>query len=143
VPKVAAREIRQHIDDLLRVEQHQFFEGRTADLSRLQALITPLDQPPPRVIAIQGLPNIGRRTFISVAAPVALSFGRVVVIPIAEGDSLGDIAIRIANELEPYSTRAGFETIIDSIKKSSAEQLLDRIAADLRAAIANRELPTL
>jgi hypothetical protein len=53
VSKLAAREIRQHIDDLLRIEQHQFFEGRTDDLSKFQRLITPLDQPPPRVIALQ------------------------------------------------------------------------------------------
>jgi tetratricopeptide (TPR) repeat protein len=143
VPKFAAREIRQHIDDLLRIEQHQFFEGRTEDLSRFQKLITPLDQPPPRVIAVQGLPSIGRRTFLSVAVRVALSFGRVVVIPVAEGDSLADIAIRIANELEPYSTRSGFEAIIESIKRSTTKELLDRIVADLRAATANREMPAL
>jgi len=141
VPKFAAREIRQHIDDLLRVEQHQFFEGRTDDLSRFQKLITPIDQPPPRVIAIYGLPSIGRRTFLSVAAQVALSFSRVVVVGVAEGDSLADIAIRIANEIEPYSTRAGFEAIVESIKKSTDAELLDRIIADLRAATANRELP--
>jgi tetratricopeptide (TPR) repeat protein len=139
--KFAAREIRQHIDDLLRAEQHQFFEGRTDDLSKFQKLLTPIDQPPPRVFAIQGLPSIGRRTFVSIAAKVALSFGRVIEIPIAEGDSLADIAIRIANELEPYSTRAGFEAIVESIKRSTESELLERIVADFRSAIANRELP--
>jgi tetratricopeptide (TPR) repeat protein len=142
-PKFAAREIRQHIDDLLRAAQHQFFEGRTDDLSKFQKLITPIDQAPPRVIAIQGLPSIGRRTFLSVAARVALGFTRVVVIDVAEGDSLVDIAVRMANELEPYSTRAGFEAIVESIKRSSESELLERIAADVRAAIANRELPAL
>lgn len=143
VSKLAAREIRQHIDDLLREEQHQFFEGRTDDLSKFQKLITPIDQQPPRVIAIQGLPSIGRRTFISVAARVALSFARVIVIDVAEGDSLADIAIRIANELEPYSTRAGFEAIIDSIRRSTDTELIERIVADLRAATGNRELAAL
>jgi len=141
--KFAAREIRHHIDDLLRIDQHKFVEGRAEDLGKFQKLITPKDQPPPRVIAIQGLPSIGRRTFLSFAARVALSFERIVEIPIAEGDSLADIAIRVANELEPYSTRAGFETIVDSIKKSSDAALVERIVADLSAATANRELPFL
>ena len=142
-PKFAAREIRQHIDDLLRIEQHQFFEGRTEDLSKFQKLITPIDQPPPRVFVIQGLPSIGRRTFLSIAAKVALSMTRDVTIDVAEGDSLADIAIRIANELEPYSTRAGFEAIVESIRKSTDTELLERIVADFRAATTNRELPVL
>jgi len=143
VPKHAAREIRQHVDDLLREEQHQFFEGRTDDLSKFQKLITPIEQPPPRVIAIQGLPSIGRRTFITMAARVALSFARVIVITVAEGDSLADIAIRFANELEPYSTGAGFEAIVQSIKKSTEAELIERIVADLSAATGNRELAVL
>lgn len=142
-PKFVAREIRQHVDDLLRAEQHLFFEGRTNDLSKFQKLITPTDEVPPRVFAIQGLPSIGRRKFLSVAAPITLSFTRVVVIGVAEGDSLSDIAIRIANELEPYSTRAGFEEIIKSIQASSADKLLERVVADIRGAISNRELPVL
>lgn len=141
--KAAAREIRQHVDDLLREAQHQIFEGRTVDISAFQKLLTPIDKPAPRVFVVHGLPSIGRRTFLRKAVPIALNFSRLVEIEVADGDFLADIAIKVANELEPYSTRVGFDQIVESIRASSEKELLARILRDLRGAVFNRELPIL
>jgi len=143
VPKSIAREIREHIDDLLRAEQHMFFEGRTTDLLNFQKVLTPIDRAPPRLVAVHGLPSIGRRSFLRNAARISLGFGRIIVFEVAEGDSLADLAIRIANELEPYSTSVGFEHIVETIRTASDEAVVIRIIGDLRAAVSNRELPVL
>lgn len=141
IPKMVAREIRQHLDELIRSEQHPHFEGRSADIERFQTLMTPVGLPAPHVAAVYGLPNIGRKTFIAKAAQLTFSFNRILPVLISEGDELTDLAIKIATLLEPYSTRLGFEHIVTTIRSSSPEKLKDRIALNLRVAVANKELP--
>ncbi|MDK2374485.1 toll/interleukin-1 receptor domain-containing protein [Serratia fonticola] len=142
-PKLVAREIRQHIDEMIRSEQHPYFEGRTADLERFQSMMTPIGKPAPRVAAIYGLPNIGRKTFIEKAASLTLAFNRILPLLISDGDELVDLAIKIANMLEPFSTQAGFDHIIKTIRSESEEKLISRITSNFKIAIENKELPLL
>lgn len=141
--KFVAREIRQHLEEIIRVEQHPFFEGRTDDLGQLQKLMRPIGEPAPRVVGIYGLPNIGRKTFIRKAAQLTLSFNRIVTIQIGESDKLQDVAIKIANTIEPYATKAGFDSIVSRIRSETKEQLINRMLADFRVAVANKEIPVL
>ena len=142
-PKIVAREIRHHLDELIRVEQHPYFEGRSADIERFQSMMTPIGKPAPRVVAVYGLPNIGRKTFIEKAAYLTLSFNRILPLQISDGDELVDIAIKIAAQLEPYSTKAGFDHIVKTIRSESEEKLLGRIVSDFNIAVSNKELPVL
>ncbi|ADL55263.1 toll/interleukin-1 receptor domain-containing protein [Gallionella capsiferriformans] len=143
VAKIVAREIRQHLEEMLRVEQHPYFEGRTEDLGRLQKLMRPIAEPAPRVLAIYGLPSIGRKTFIKKAAQLMLSFNRAITIQIGESDKLQDIAIKAANILEPFATKAGFDNIVSRIRSESKDQLVNRLLSDLRVAVSNKEIPVL
>lgn len=142
-PKATAREIRHHLDELLRSQQQAQFEGRSADIASLQKLLTPLGQRPPRIIGVYGLPSVGRRTFVSKAAQLSLSYPKTLNVPVSDGDSLQDISIKLANLLEPFSTREGFESIVASIRKQSEDELLVRDMANLRAANGHKELPVL
>lgn len=142
-PKVTAREIRHHLDELLRAHQQSYFEGRTTDISDLQKILTPLGQRPPRIIGVYGLPSVGRRTFIAKAAQLSLSFPKILEVPVSDGDTLVDISIKIANLLEPFSTKEGFDAIVASIRQQNEDEIIARVVANLLAATSHKELPIL
>lgn len=144
IPKVIAREIHQHLDDLFRKEQRPYFEGRSDDIGRLEEILRPTnDERPPRVVAVYGLPSIGKRTFIKKAAQLLLSFNRLISLPIGESDSLSDLAIKVADQLEPYSTIEGFGRIVTTIRAEQADKQLLRIVRGLQVAVENKEIPVL
>jgi len=70
-----------------------------------------------------------------------LSFNRLIPLPIGESDSLADIAIKVADQLEPYSTKAGFDRIVSQIRSEPSERLLARIVSGLLIAVNNKEIP--
>lgn len=141
--KVITREIRYHIDKELMGEQNKYFEGRTIELEKFQSMMTPIGKPAPRVASIYGLPHIGRRTFLAHAANLTLAFNRLLIIAISDGDELVDITVKLATQMEPYSTKDGFEYIIKTIRSESEDALTNRITKNLTAAIANKELPVI
>ncbi len=141
-PKVVAREIREHLDELLREKQQTFFIGRSADVEQLQRTLSPIDgSAPPHVMTIVGLPSIGRRTLIRRSCKDLLNLARIIEFRIQDGDSLQDIAIKIADAVEPYSTAAGLERIVTEIKNASENELLQRILQNFRTCVSNQELP--
>ncbi|WP_222116839.1 toll/interleukin-1 receptor domain-containing protein [Pseudomonas alabamensis] len=142
-PKLVAREIRYHIDSLIRAAQHPYFEGRSSDIEKFEALLTPIGSPPPRSVAIYGLPNIGKKTFIEKVSKLALTFNRVLPIVVSQGDDLKDLAVKVADQLEPYSTKAGFEHIVKSIRAQDGDELVRRIVSAFEISISNKELPLL
>ncbi|MGZ5528157.1 MAG: tetratricopeptide repeat protein, partial [Limisphaerales bacterium] len=143
-PKPVSRIIRDHIDDLLRYETEAYFVGRTEDVSKLQREITPPDgSPPPKQMVVFGLPGIGRRALIRHTVPFTLGLDRISVIRVQEGDELQEIAIKVADIIESFSTAAGFKSIVQKIRDSSDQENLRRVVDDLQLCIANRELPVL
>lgn len=142
-PKATAREIRHHLDELLRFRQQAYFEGRNADIENIQKMLTPIGQRPPRIVGVYGLPSVGRRTFVKKAVQLSLSYPKTLEVRVAEGDTLADISIKLANLLEPFSTKEGFESIVSSIRQQSEDDLLVRSIGNLRAATGHRELPVL
>lgn len=141
--KATAREIRHHLDELLRSHQQAYFEGRSADIANLQKILTPLGQRPPRIVGVHGLPSVGRRTFVKKSAQLCLSYPKIIEVPVSDGDTLTDVSIKLANLLEPFSTKEGFESIVASIRRQSEEEILERDIANLRAATGHKELPVL
>jgi tetratricopeptide (TPR) repeat protein len=141
-PKIVARDIRSHLNELLVERQTKFFIGRRTEIEELENSLFPLDgSKPPRAVFVTGLPGIGRRTFIKHASPDLLSLRKVLQIKIGEGDNTNDICMIIADHSEPYSTKKGFERIIKQIKELDDESSLDRIKDNLSRLIDAGELP--
>jgi hypothetical protein len=141
-PKVISRDIRYHLDELLRERQHSYFVGRSHDIEELEQSLTPLDgSSPPHAVFVTGLPGIGRRSLVRHATPSILNFRKHVEIRVGEGDSINDICISVADHIEPYSTKAGFERIVEQIRALSERESLQRALADLRLMVRAGELP--
>ena len=141
-PKAIARQIRDHLLEILRQQQQPVFIGRSSDTEEFQRVLLPIDgSPPPRIIIISGLPSIGRRTFIRRVIPNSLNLRQAIEISIQEGDELTDIALKIADLIEPVSTQTDFLRIVDSIRSSDNDALIRRIIGDVQLCISNGELP--
>ena len=140
-PKVVARDIRHHLDQLLVERQHPYFVGRGDKIEELEQAITPIGTPAPRVFFVTGLPGIGRRSLIKRTAPTTLTLRKQLEIRLGEGDSIKDISITVADYIEPYSTKEGFDRIVEQIRKLSEQEAVTRILVNLRAIIAAGELP--
>ncbi|MEY2334511.1 TIR domain-containing protein [Acidithiobacillus ferrianus] len=141
VPPFIAREIRQHINNQLPSVQRQYFEGRTGDMGKLETLLQPIDSTAPNMISIWGLPGIGKKTFIERSSELMISFNRILTVAISEGDSEYDIAIKVSSILEPYSTKKGFENIVNSIRSDCSGSVISRLIDNLSTAVQNKELP--
>lgn len=143
-PKIIARDIRYHLDELLRERQHIFFYGRSSKIEELGQALTPFDgSHPPHVVFITGLPGIGRKSLVRHTAPRILNLRKYVPIRLGEGHSTTDICISIASLIEPYSTKEGFERIIDKIRNLSIQEACNRTLINLRAIVAKGELPVM
>ena len=143
-PKMIARDIRDHINELLLERQTKFFIGRRPEIEQLENSLFPLDgSRQPRTIFVLGLPGIGRRTLVKHTSPDLLSLRRFVQIRIGEGDNLNDICISVADLSEPYSTKAGFVRVIKQIKRLNDDESLLPIKANLGRLISSGELPLL
>lgn len=137
-----ARDIRSHIDELLRARRHPYFVGRSNDISRLEEILTPTDGSlPPRVFVSCGLPGIGRRTLIRHAVSNVLGFRKFIEIRLEEGDSINDICAKTADLVEPYSSHAEFIRIFDQIRGLAANVALTRTLRNLRDLSEGGELP--
>jgi Tfp pilus assembly protein PilF len=92
-------------------------------------------------VGVIGLPGIGRRAFIKHTSRSLLNIRRQVTVRIQDGDSISDVALKVADQIEPYTSNAGLEIIDKEIKKASDNDNVYRILADLRLSVANGELP--
>lgn len=143
-PKALARDIRYHLDELLRERQHPYFVGRSADVEALEHALTPIDgSPPPHAIFVMGLPGIGRRSLVRNTVPRILGLHKYVEVRVGEGDSINDICVKVADHVEPYSTREGFDLLVRDILRLSEQEALRRTLRNLRALTNVGELPIL
>jgi len=141
-PKLIARDIRSHLDELLRERQHPYFFGRSHDMEKLEQILTPVDGSiPPHAVFVTGLPGVGRRSLIRHKAPTALNLRKHTEIRVGEGDSINDICVTVADNVEPYSTKEGLERIVQQIGKLSDLEALERTLSNLRTMVQTGELP--
>jgi hypothetical protein len=142
--KIIARDIRAHLDELLRNRQSPFFTGRRMEIEKIESAMMPIDgSTPPRALILVGLPGIGRRSLIKKTSPSILNFNKFVEIQVGEGDHINDVCAIIADRVEPYSTKQGLKRIIDEIQTLSEEAALERTLNNLRKTVEARELPIL
>lgn len=140
--KAIARDIRHHLDQLLRERRNPYFLGRSREIQEVEEAMTPLDESvPPHAICISGLPGIGRRSLVRHTVPSILNLDKYIELRIDEGATLNDVCILVADYIEPYSTREGFEKIVQKIRTISDEEALVRIVEGLRAIVKSNELP--
>ncbi len=141
-PKTIAREIRYHLDELFRQKDQQFFYGRNSDLIRLQKELMPIDgSDAPRFFVVNGLPGIGRRSFVRRGAADFLNLKRSVIIKIENSETIHDIAISIASHLTLFTSLKAFESSALKLRALSEKDAVSRIIDDLRAMTRNGEVP--
>ena len=140
--KSVAREIQHHVGEMLRQRRHPHFIGRAQKLDELQDALAPIDgSPPPQSLFISGLPGIGRRTLAKRGVSGTLNLQRIIEIRVQEGDSINDICITVADQVEPYSTTEGLRRIVDHIQTLSDEESLDRLCVNIEKLVGLGELP--
>lgn len=142
VPQVVARDIKYHLTNLLQNKQRAFFIGRAKQAEELESKLLPVDgSNPPSVIFISGLSGIGRRSFIYNTIPRLLQFNKFVEFRIQEGDNLQDLAIRIADRVELYSSFDDFKLLASEIQLLDDENARARIMSNIQKIEANGEAP--
>jgi len=140
--KLIARDIRQHVDQLLRIRRQSYFSGRGKDLERLEELLTPTDGTiPPRAFLVHGLPGIGRRSLVRHSAENVLGFRKTMEIRLAEGDSINDLCAKIADLVESYSGVEEFNKAFAEIRALSSEEAFIRCLKNLNILAGAGELP--
>lgn len=138
-PRPIARVIRHSIDEMVQEEQHHIFVGRAEETAEMQAAFVPhaSDEGPPFVV-VHGLPGVGRRTLLHRVASDSLEFDRLLTVKVEAGDSINDLAIKLADLVEPIATP---EKALDTAREiarlpppDAQDRILDCIetAADLR-----------
>jgi len=143
-PKIAARLIRRRLDDLLREHQRPVFVGRADLLQHAERALVPAGaEPGPRVFGAYGLNGIGRRTIAQRLATSLFNFASALVVAVESGETIHDLAIKLADRVEPYSTREGFERLVREIRALDGAAALARALSGLRVVVSNREMPTL
>lgn len=136
------RDIRSHIDELLQSRRHPYFVGRSADISRLEEILTPTDgSASPHMFVTCGLPGVGRRTLIRHAVSNVLGFRKFIEIRFEEGDSINDVCAKTADIVEPYSNRTEFTRLFEQIRDLVPSEALLRTLNNLRALCEGGELP--
>lgn len=130
-PRPIARIVRSVIDELVQDEQGKFFVGRGQEASALQsALVPPDSSTPASLVAITGLPGIGRRTLLSRVARDSISIARVLKLEVEIGDSVQDLATKLADLVEPVISAADSIEIAKEIQGLDDEGALRRFLAD-------------
>ncbi|CAI6085629.1 TIR domain-containing protein [Cohnella sp. JJ-181] len=141
-PKLIAGKIRQVVDSLMRNQQFPYFVGRLSNIQEAENKLMPTDgSHPPKIISIFGLRGIGRRTFTTRLSNDLLNLERTQTIQIESGDLLKDVAVKLADIVEPYATKEGLEYLIERIKAETNQDTISRIISYLKTLVRNSIMP--
>ncbi len=142
VPKLVAREIRDQLDALLRAEQQSAFVGRSREVAAAEKALFPADgSAAPRVLALWGLSGIGRRTLSGRLGRDLLNLKRPLVFQVQSGDSVQDIATKVATRLQAHNTPNELQATVARLAAADTQTALKEILSYLEAAITASELP--
>lgn len=120
-PKQAAREIRSHLHEMLRLHSQPLFIGRTSEIAEAEAaLLSTASDNPPRYLLFVGLPQIGRKSLARRVAQNVLGTHSTTELLIENGDDLHDLVFKLATEVEPYSGQVSLSHIQESISSFGA-----------------------
>lgn len=141
-PAAIVREIQHHMSQLIRLEQSHRFVNRSTEQRDAEVQLVPFDgSSPPRVVLYYGLQGIGRRTLCNKVAENILRLPKSVYIPLESGDSLADIGVKLAQEVELFRDTEELKNSITSIRELDETEQESRISRYLSAIVRRRELP--
>ena len=139
---IIANDIQYFLEKISYENQTKLFVGRSNDQEKLEDLVNPVDgTPPPRMLAINGLPGIGRRTLIKRTSDQLFNLKKQSEIRIESGDTIHDICAKLADLAEPYSCQEELKDIIIQIEKLSTSEAGDRALTNMRHLVASGYLP--
>jgi len=130
-PKSVAREIAETLDKRLGATRTRYFFGRGSEKKNLEEKLNPISGDLPRVVALWGLPGIGRRTLMEDAARNLLQYKHFVLVEVESGDNLADLTFKIAAEFEFYKDLAALRAIGDRIRDEDRATLVARLQSYL------------
>jgi len=120
------------------------FVGREKDLEDFSnKLITPQEQPNPRIIVISGLDGIGRRTFARRALRDYLSLEIGPIIPLEETDSLDKLQWYLLEETAERISRDEIAKALAEFKALSLDKQAEEIARRISLIGENSFTPTI
>lgn len=140
-PSVAARLIRDHINDIKRSSTPDLFIGRSQDIERVEHALAPAnDHRPPGIVALWGLPGIGRRSVGKRISKDILDMQRSLAIEIEQGDSLGDLRLKLAALLDTPKSSEAYTALQKATEQDSDLTNLRECIRYIETAQAAREL---
>jgi tetratricopeptide (TPR) repeat protein len=143
-PKLIAREIIHRMYEALRERQAAFFVGRREEQQQVEELSNPIDgSVPPRIFHFHGLDGIGRRTLAARAGRDLLQLPKSIVVRVEPGEELNELAIKLAEHVEPYANQDEFIALSTALKSLRETDAVHKIATYLEAIVAAGELPIL
>jgi tetratricopeptide (TPR) repeat protein len=142
-PVAAARMIKDHINKLKSEAAPTLFLGRGKSLDQIEEKMTPADHRPPGVIALWGLPGIGRRTLAKRVVQNVLDFQRTIIVTVEPGDDAADLLVKISAQYGENKSPESYRIEQESAVGKSSEDNISRIAQYIETAQANREALTL
>ncbi|MBQ4679754.1 toll/interleukin-1 receptor domain-containing protein [Aeromonas dhakensis] len=143
-PAAIARDIKYHLSRSADEYQQPIYIGRAKERELLEESLNPIDESDsPRVIAIFGLPGVGRRALIRNSTRDLYGLNKIVEIYVEAGDNANTICAKLADIIEPYSCQDELRDIVDNILNLSIEDAIKRSIYNIENIIASNELPIL
>lgn len=130
-PKAAAREIAQTLDKRLGATRPGYVFGRGSEREKISKALHPIAQELPRVLALWGLPGIGRKTLMEDVARNFLQYKHFLVLKIESGDNLFDFVFKLAAECEFYKDVTALKALGDQIRTEDEQALFARLESYL------------
>lgn len=130
-PKAVARDIAKTLDKRLGATRSRYFFGRGNERNLLEEKLNPIGGDLPRVIALWGLPGIGRKTLMEDTARNLLQYKHFVIVDVESGDNLSDLAFKLAAQFEFYKDVPALKALGEQIRSEDQPVLLARLESYL------------
>ncbi|WP_166843530.1 TIR domain-containing protein [Pseudoteredinibacter isoporae] len=141
-PSTIARDVKHRLEEAADEFQRPVFLGRSKERELLEESLNPIDgSPPPKTLAVFGLPGIGRRSLVRNVTKDLFSLHKCVEIEIEAGETLNSLCAKLADIIEPYSCQEELRDIVSEINDLSDAQALLRITSNIQSIISANELP--
>ena len=128
-PGLIALDIRRLLGDKTRAQMQSYFLGRQNELDQALAQIAALNDPDDRPpLVVYGLTGIGRRTLLGAIGRDHLSFSKLFIVEIEQGDLLPELLLKVINKISPDSIADPFAFVEEYSKIENsvvANEILD------------------
>lgn len=139
-PAAAARMIKDHINRVKSKSVPDLFIGRGRSLEQVEERMTPADHRPPGILALWGLPGIGRRTLAKRVIQNVLDFQRAIQLGVEAGDTAADMRVKIAAQYGEVKQPGAYKAAQDQAEASTVSDNIAAIIEYLSIGQANREV---